>query len=309
MAKGEYIKPEDIRWPISEAARKIIDDYNDKLQSLEHENNFYEAFNQIRDGEQLNLSQTYCSGEQKKTLKTAQEIVNKRWIRGKDTTWIEKLEYTYEYYDERGVKHYLQLKLGTKYKELLKDLQKETYQANSQDLKNLPNQDQEGYLVDCQKCRKKYNLNCVPPRCHFCQSRQIQVWKNGLLQLLLPESHETDSRILSKKADNQINSPNLCYSCQKTIKPWETYWYNQEIPDQKTCNSCHQKQQEQQQKTKKEKIWQYISHGIVGALLIGLIIWGIVKLLKKKEKSKSPGFCINILTACIKSKLRIICKY
>jgi len=90
--------------------------------------------------------------------------------------------------------------------------------------------------------------------------------------LLLPESHETDSRILSKKADNQINSPNLCYSCQKTIKPGKNYWYNQEIPDQKTCNSCHQKQQEQQQKTKKEKIWQYISHGIVGALLIGLII-------------------------------------
>jgi len=62
-----------------------------------------------------------------------------------------------------------------KYKELLKDLQKEIYQANNQDLKNLPSQTQERYLVDCQKCRKKYNFNCVPPRCHFCQSRQIQV--------------------------------------------------------------------------------------------------------------------------------------
>jgi len=33
-----------------------------------------------------------------------------------------------------------------------------------------------------------------------------------------------------------------------------------------------------------------------------------VLLRKKKEKSKSPGFCNNILVGCIKSKLRIRCK-
>jgi len=145
MAKGEYIKAEDICWTISEELKKIIDDYNHQLQALENENNFWEAFEKIKSGEQLNLSQISCNEEQEKALKTSQEIVNKCWIRGEDTAWIDKLEYTYEYYDERGAKHYLQLELGAKYKELLKDLQKEIYQANNQDLKNLPSQNQERY--------------------------------------------------------------------------------------------------------------------------------------------------------------------
>jgi len=71
------------------------------------------------------------------------------------------------------------------------------------------------------------------------------------------------------KTNDQANSSNLCHSCQKAIKSGESYWHNQEIPDQKICESCHQAQQT---KSRQARVNEYLVHSAIGLLLIGLIV-------------------------------------
>jgi hypothetical protein len=69
----------------------------------------------------------------------------------------------------------------------------------------LQNNSSSNYFTKCKNCGKNYEVAVNPPRCHYCQSRNIETFKNGVLQPLLSDS-DTSSGSPDKKDDNAFDS-------------------------------------------------------------------------------------------------------
>ncbi|KLL03562.1 MAG: hypothetical protein MRECE_13c020 [Mycoplasmataceae bacterium CE_OT135] len=281
---GELVTDREIDTLLNENWQKELRELKEmQIRLNQAKKIFYQALAKIKNDEPVNIKRLSCTEEQKKVLEAAQKIINSHWRLGEDTSWIDKIEYTWEYYGERGYPCSERVKLSSEYRELLKSLQKEVYQTkiSKQNQKNLPNQSQK-YLIDCQNCQKKYQTNYHPDCCPICQSREIKVLKDNPSQSLpplepLPLPEEQANH-------NSQRNFNFCQSCQKILQPGETYWTNPQIPDKKTCQTCHQIEKTKQKETSQRRI---IGIVLGSCVIWGLTIWGLVWIFRKRKKAKN----------------------